>query len=256
MISEMQKYKCPSCGHQLGEIEFKKVCENNQRHLEQLAGKRLNEQKIQHTIQMQQLQEKHELENEKEVKIRVEKQFNDEKERIEQRHKQDLTERDKMMELVRHRAAEQTTENIKQAVNQNEAQHLQIEKEYQLKLKRLESQLEKQQKIIDSTAPELRGTAGEFVLRDLLQNEFRSDNFTSKKTGISMSDIIQTIVTETGETIPTPIVYDVKKGDNVTKSDIAKAKYYMSVHNTHHSIIVTKDIKNEPIDGDSKILCY
>jgi hypothetical protein len=123
--------------------------------------------------------------------------------------------------------------------------HIQSEKENELKLKRLETKLEQQQKIIDSKASELRGTAGEFVLLELLQKEFPRDIFTTKKNGKSMADVIQTIVTERGESIPTPIVYDVKMGEKVSKYDIDKAKNYMSIHNAAECIILTKDIKNE-----------
>ena len=41
-----------------------------------------------------------------------------------------------------------------------------------------------------------------------------------------MADIIQIIVTKTGERITTPIVYDKKTGDSVTAVDIVKAKKY------------------------------
>jgi hypothetical protein len=219
MRTELQEYKCPSCGRQLGETEYIDICEKNQKILEQIAEQRLEPLKVQHDKEIRKLKEKHDMEKEKELNIRVEKQLNQEKVWIELRHKQELAGK--------------------------EAKYIQSVKENQLKLKRLETQIEKQQKIIDSTAPELRGTAGEFVLYDLLQNEFGTDRFTMKKTGISMADVVQTIVTETGETIPTRIAYDVKTGEIVTKSDITKAKNYMSIHNTPHSIIVTKNIKNE-----------
>lgn len=49
------------------------------------------------------------------------------------------------------------------------------------------------------------------------------------------------------ENIP-PIVYDRKTGESITKSDIAKAKNYKTIHNTDYSIIVTeKGIKNNSL---------
>jgi len=60
-----------------------------------------------------------------------------------------------------------------------------------------------------------------------------------------MADAVQVVVTEMGERINTPIVYDRKMGDTVTKSDLEKAKNYKTIHNTDYSIIVTtKGIRN------------
>jgi hypothetical protein len=229
MTSEIVEFKCPLCRHQLGETEYRQVCEKNIK----LREQGLEQLKIQHVKDMRQLQEKYDIEKEKEVNIRL----NQEKMWMQLKQQQDLAEKDKEIERVRQQGAEQ--------FNHIKAMHLQSEKENELKLKRLETKLEQQQKIIDSKSSELRGTAGEFVLVELLQKEFPRDNFTTKMNGKQMADVIQTIVTEKGEIIPTPIVYDVKMGDKVTKSDIAKAKNYMSIHKTPHSIIVTKDIKNE-----------
>ena len=58
-----------------------------------------------------------------------------------------------------------------------------------------------------------------------------------------MADIIQTIVTETGERIETPIAYDKKMGSKVIKTNLEKAKNYKRIHNTDYCIIVTIDIK-------------
>ncbi len=59
-----------------------------------------------------------------------------------------------------------------------------------------------------------------------------------------MADVVQIIVTDTGERIKTPILYDKKTGDKVSPLDIVEAKGYRMVHKTDHSIIVTKDVKN------------
>ena len=66
----------------------------------------------------------------------------------------------------------------------------------------------------------------------------------SQEVGVEMADLIQTIVTETGHRLRTPIAYDKKMGDNVTRLDLEKAKRYKTIHNTDHVIIVTaKGIK-------------
>ena len=234
MTIELQEYKCPLCEHELGEIEYRHVCEKNDELVQQLAEKKLYLQKIQHGKELQRLREKHDLEM-NQVNVRSQEMANQEKVRMELSYKQELADKDKTIEQVRQQNTEQ--------LNDIKVKYLQSEKENELKLKRLETKLEEQQKIIDSKSSELKGTAGEFVLLELLEKEFPKDLFTTKKNGKAMSDIIQTIVTERGP-LPTPIVYDVKMGDKVTRSDIAKAKNYMSIHKTPHSIIVTKDIKN------------
>ena len=233
MTTELQEYKCPLCFQQLGAIQYREVCEKTEKLFEQRLEPLKIRLKIQHDKEMQRLQEKHDLEMKNEVDARV----NQEKAWVELRHNHELVEKDKIIEQVRQQKDKQ--------LNQIKANHLQSEKENELKLKRLEAQLEKQQKIIDSKASELKGTAAEFVLLDLLQKEFPRDHFTTKKNGKRMADVIQTVVTEKGDGIPTPIVYDVKMGENVTRTDIDKAKNYMLIHKTPHSIIVTKDIKNE-----------
>jgi hypothetical protein len=50
-------------------------------------------------------------------------------------------------------------------------------------------QVEKLQKTLYNIPPELRGTAGEFVLLDELKKEFGLDEFTPKKVGVAMADI-------------------------------------------------------------------
>jgi len=56
--------------------------------------------------------------------------------------------------------------------------------------------------------PELRGTAGEFVLMEELKKCFPKDDIQPKKPGREMADVILTIaiVTDTGEKIFPPIV--------------------------------------------------
>jgi Uncharacterized protein conserved in bacteria (DUF2130) len=138
------------------------------------------------------------------------------------------------------------------AVTQVEVKYKQTEGQYKLQLTRIEAdnkklmdQVEKQQKTLDNIPQELRGTAGEFILVDELKKEFVRDEIKPKRVGVAMADAIQVIITEMGERITTPIVYDRKMGDTVTKSDLEKAKNYKTIHNTDYSIIVTaKGIRN------------
>jgi hypothetical protein len=137
-------------------------------------------------------------------------------------------------------------EEINQAIAANEAKHTQKDKESKLQYSRIVSinkelvtKVQKLEKALENVPPELRGTAGELVLQDELEKEFKFDEFKPKEVGVEMADLIQTIVTETGHRLHTPIAYDKKMGDNVTKLDLEKAKRYKVIHNTDHVIIVT-----------------
>jgi hypothetical protein len=255
MTIEVVNFKCPTCGHVLGEVEYYNACEKNKILADEKAKQKVQEQikqlKIEHAKEVQRIKESNEAENKKEIDTRVAKIVTEENVQIELKHNQELADKDRQIQAAQKLSSELMDEKIRQAIINNEAKHTQKEIEFELQLGRVKAdnkdlmaQVEKQKKTLDSIPPELRGTAGELILIDILQKEFRTDRIMSKNVGISMADVIHTIVTSKGEVIPTPIVYDKKLGEKVTKSDLEKAKNYKTVHNTDHSIIVTKDIKN------------
>jgi hypothetical protein len=87
------------------------------------------------------------------------------------------------------------------------------------------------------------------MLFDDLHTAFPQDHLISKTVGVEMPDIVQTIVTENGEKLANPILWDKKTGENITPKDIEKAKKYKEKYNTDYCIIV----KAKPItDTDSK----
>lgn len=67
MTTEIVQFKCPSCGHLLGEQEFKHACEVS----DSLVNERLEqierELKIKHGRQLQQQQENNDNDKEREV---------------------------------------------------------------------------------------------------------------------------------------------------------------------------------------------
>ncbi len=160
--------------------------------------------------------------------------------------------KEKLIEAAKLQSATLVEEKIRRAIIDNEVKHRQREKQFELQHSRIETdnkklldQVEKLQKTLGNIPPELRGTAGEFVLIDELKKEFRTDIVIGKRVGVAMADAVQTVVTETGESITIPIVYDRKTGDSITKLDIVKAKNYKTIHNTDHCLIVTdKGIKD------------
>lgn len=251
MTTEIVQYKCPSCGHLLGEEEFKHACEKTQRQIDELLWKAeqdIEQIKIQHAKEIEQKNEKHKVD----LEIEADKIRNEEKNRLSLKHSQELADKDKQIELARLQGEQIIGEKIKQAIIYNEVKYRQKEKEFELQRSRMQTdykklmdRAEKLQKTLDNIPLELRATASEFVLLDQLKEEFPFDEITPKKVGESMADVVQIIVTDTGEKIGTPIVYDRKTGESITKLDITKAKNYKSVHKTDYSLIVTdKGIRN------------
>jgi hypothetical protein len=112
--------------------------------------------------------------------------------------------------------------------------------------------IEKLQRALDNVPSEFKGTSFENNVASQLRDAFKNDNIREKEFGKEMADIVQTVVTDSGETISTPIVYDTKTADSVTPKDIEKAKKYKTIHNTDYCIIVTKkgikpkDCEKEP----------
>jgi hypothetical protein len=121
---------------------------------------------------------------------------------------------------------------------------------YQLHISRIEKENEKMQKTLENVPSEFRGTTGEMKLFDDLHAAFQQDDLTPKKVGVEMPDVIQTVVTQNGERIRTPIGWDMKTGENISAKDIEKAKRYKEIYNTDYCIVVTakgitaKDSKN------------
>lgn len=247
MTTEIVEYKCPSCGHVLGEEEFSHASDTNKRLVDEKVEQQLQQQlkqvKIEYAKQIQKISEKYELEKEEEVRNRVAKVVGEERTWMELKYKRELEE-------AKVQNTTQLDEKVRQAITIYEAKYSQKEKEFEVQIRRIDShnkellaEVEKQKKILDSVPPELRGTSAEFILIDELKEEFRVDEIEGKKVGVAMADVVQYIVTESGERIPIPIVYDKKMGKLVTASDIVKAKNYKRIHNTNHCLIVTEDIK-------------
>jgi hypothetical protein len=91
-----------------------------------------------------------------------------------------------------------------------------------IQLQRLNADLEKLKNETSRTQSELKGEAGEINLCSLLENEFKDDIFERQKRGSSSGDIVQRIKTTAG-IIDTPIVFDNKESQNITRSDLEKS---------------------------------
>ena len=81
------------------------------------------------------------------------------------------------------------------------------------------------------TQSELKVEAGEINLWSQLENTFKDDVFERQKRGTSTGDIVQRIRITNG-LLDTPIVYDNKESQSITRADIEKAKGYKKIDKT------------------------
>ena len=90
-----------------------------------------------------------------------------------------------------------------------------------IQLERLQLDLEKLKTQTSQTQSELKGEAGERDLLVILTNAFPDDALERQKRGSSSGDIIQHIKTN-NQILKTPIVFDNKEAQSVTKLDLEK----------------------------------
>ena len=152
MTTEIVQYKCPSCGHLLGEEEYEHACKKSERQIAEgvkeklrIAEEEIQQLKINHAKELLQKDEKNRLDTEKEVNTRVTKILNEER----------------MMN------ANLIDERIRMAVTEVEVRYKQSEMQYKMQHDRIETdnrklmdQVEKLQKTLDSIPAEPKRYGG------------------------------------------------------------------------------------------------
>jgi DNA repair exonuclease SbcCD ATPase subunit len=263
MTIEITEFKCPSCGHLIGEEEYNNICKNHSRQIIEKAEEISREKIYEVDVQYKKLIREKELNKESEIQKRVGEILPKERAAMESAYRKDQAEKDKQyheelsekgrqLEAAREDIDKQANERMAQwqdeilsRANNKEARHEQIESDLRKQLSRAQEDNRKLQKTLETFNPERIGTATEDDLYEELHNAFPRDAIEKKKVGKNMADIVQTIVLENGEKIAPPIAWDRKTGDKISKEDIRKAKEYKTVHNTDHSIIVTTAITED-----------
>lgn len=254
MTIEITEFRCPTCGHILGEEQHRHAYQALERIVIERTKERDAAKEEQHRKEILQLKEKHDREKESEIKMRIQEQsitmeLEHRKDQAEKdrEHVKELAEKDRQLEAAILQSDINVKEQIRRAVNEKESQREQENARYKLHIQRLEKdnteltdKIDEQKRTIENIPPELRGTTGEIVLLDDLHNAFLDDELVPKIVGVEMADVIQTIVTENKEKIAPPIVWDRKMGEKITNADVIKAKKYKTTHNTDFSIIVTE----------------
>lgn len=253
MTATIVDLKCIACGHMLGQEEYERVVANFHRIVEEQSNGVIEQMRYEcDKLGDLENQHKHNFDNEVNQRVasrtkQVEAEYDKEKKVWEGRHKEQLALKDNEIEEVKRQNTIDIDEKMNQVVKVIEEKYRQKEAETELQLRRIKdenrnllNQVEKLQKTVDSVPPELRGTAGEIVLFDVLHNSFPNDELVPKIPGVKMGDVTQTIVKENGEKIAPPIVWDRKLVNTVTSVHISQAKEYKAKHNTDYSIIVTE----------------
>jgi len=121
--------------------------------------------------------------------------------------------------------------------------------EKDIQLRRFSDEIESLKKQLVASQSELRGEAGELDLYAALTEAFPSDLFRRQIRGVSSGDLVQQIRT-TNATLDSPIVYDNKAANQVTKKDIEKAQKYQKIHGTNYVLIVSANLpKNAAPNG-------
>lgn len=250
MTIELLEYKCPACGHFVGEEEYVKVKSEINKIVQHKLEEQIDEIKGKHEQELYEYNKKYELELKEQeekhkdelitkvnqqVQLQIDKILDEQRKEFEIKLSQKETEKNAFKIQVNNEIDKKITE----ALEKQEEKFRQQKFQDQLKWTRIQKRNEELQKTLDNVPCEFKGEVGEIMLCDELTRAFPQYKFTPKTVGVRMPDVIQNIVTESGELISTPILWDMKTGENITPKDIEKAKIYKEKYNTDYCFIVS-----------------
>jgi DNA repair exonuclease SbcCD ATPase subunit len=153
MTTEIVQFKCPTCGHLLGEEEFDYACKEFNKNVDEkvkdTTKAQIDKINSEHVQEIQKINREHKLEVETKVNQQVQlrtkeiqsgytEKLTDEKAAIEEKCKQELADKNNEMETLKSQNTRDIAEKIQQAIIDNETKHIQKETEYKLRLDRIE----------------------------------------------------------------------------------------------------------------------
>jgi hypothetical protein len=256
--------------HQM--LEFKKSKEEELKKAEQVFQKQLQgkeeelnnrmaaeKQKLQQELQESlrktiaadfenQLKMLQEADAEKEQKLKLARQ----KELEFLQKEQALKEKEAEMQLTLQRQLMQEREKIKEQLQKEESDKLQLkEQEFQLKTRELEKQIEDQKKLVDEMkrkaeqgSMQLQGEVQELLLEELLQSTFPFDKVEPVGKGVRGADCIQTVRNQFGTEVG-KIIFESKRTKDFTNDWIEKLKIDMRNLGTDVAVIVTQALPKD-----------
>lgn len=296
LTTQLTEFKCPLCHSSLASDDYYRAIEELKKKVSETYSEEYKKAKQEYEQKLQQVSQSNKDEVADLKRIFEEKRKNLKKE-IEYTYKQQLSELKKTYEKInkdskRHFAIlekklktegkKELQEKEKQLAELKREQtrlrklafdegtaNAEIEttklrndvKERDLQIERFQREIEQLRKQLLRSQSELKGEAGEIDLYFNLTQAFQQDFFTRQKRGKAMGDIVQRIRTAT-MTLDTPIVYDNKQADKVTKKDIEKAKKYKDIHATDYVIIVSRNLPKKAVkngffgEREGILLCH
>ena len=250
MTLERPEFRCPTCGHIMGEEEYRGACNQLNKKVQEMYSQRQEEQEKRHRQEMQAQEQRHRQEFETAVKQEAQFQIDialkQQEELNNEKYEEELKRKNEELNNVKSQTNSYIDEKVGEAVMNMEEKHRQKETEYNLHINRIQKvcnelveKNQKMEKILQNVPAEFRGTCSEIMLFEDLKNAFPQDHLVPKIVGVEMPDVIQTVVTNNGERISTRILWDKKTGENIIPKDIEKAKRYKEKYDTDYCIIVT-----------------
>jgi len=284
MITNLKESKCPLCRRELASEEYdaalgelqNKVEESykiQQETFEKQHNSKIEQLHVQHEELLQSQKKSHDAEinrletdisetykkqlefmekNYESMTKQSQKQFEDLKKQLESGHKKDLIEKEKQIKLIKKEQdsfRKSVIDATKAEFDLKSGKLNEELREREIQISRFKEEVEGLKKQLTQSQSELKGEAGELDLFVTLTDAFPQDHFRRQKRGISSGDLIQRIRTGSN-VLDTPIVYDNKNANTVTKADVTKAKKYQKMHGTTYVLIVGNNLpKNSVPNG-------
>ena len=275
-LSDISEFKCPLCSKTLANQEYQAAISQLEEKLQENFDEKNSNQKDKFELEIQNLKEDYEKTTQESHKTHQsqlekmqqdieksyntqtelmqknydtilkqnEKQFTDVEKQLRVVHKKEIIEIGKEIALLQKEQARFKKAAVEQAsatFAQKERDLFQTIQERDIQLSRFAGEVESLKKQLQQSQSELKGEAGELDLYSSLTDAFSNDLFRRQKRGQSSGDVIQQIRIG-GKFLDTPIVYDNKAANTVTKKDIEKAKKYQKIHGTNYVIIVSANL--------------
>jgi hypothetical protein len=283
LTTNLEDFKCPLCGKPLASDEYQDAIKKLERKVAETYNAKTEQSKQEYEQKIKKLTVEHEadVKNLKnvyegqqgtlkkelqklygkqltdlkktfgEITRKNQKEFIALKKTLDDEHKKELLKKDKQLTEIRKGQSRLKKLAIEEAKTEAGAEIGRLKNdvtERDLQINRFKNEVDDLKKQLSQSQAELKGAAGEIDLYATLCQAFPDDYIRRQKRGTVSGDLVQRIRTPS-RTLVTPIVYDNKQSERVTKKDIEKAKHYKKVHTTEYVIIVSsnlpkKDIKN------------
>jgi hypothetical protein len=176
MTIEITEFRCPTCGHILGEEEHRHALSKYDKDIQAIREEeRVNYQRENQQLQIENQQLREDIENRVSLKFQSQKGDIENRIRLEEQEKRQLA--------------------VHEALNLRDNEWRQEKEQFQQLIRDLQKDNGTLKNRLESIPPERRGTAGEKILTKDLHEAFPQDNLEEKRVGEEMPDIIQTIVT-------------------------------------------------------------